>query len=417
MIMHNRKPYIHPLQLVFVILCGILVSCSKGMTPSWNDGKNCVVLSVAVNGNLQTRAPEKGWDDGWNENLVKTLDLFIFDKIGLKGPFHHEPANNYTDPQDNTYYQDWIIPRDELAPEDITVDSRIYLIANAPESLLTGITTEDGLKDIELKELICNGKQDAFVMTGTGSGADDNNSEVTDKDDVTVKKAGGVTTISVDLNRVASKIRMKINGYDSMDEWKKISYRFVHYAEGSALLESQDETYRESVNFKLSISPSETDLHTIDGSENNNIYDNSALVLYSYPNDWYKPGGDYTNDDVRDEEGNGTDMDDDRLYQQEPIDEEKQTYILLRAPYPADSDNYYFYKVPVNFRLPENSDDVNIKPEDYRHLYRLQRNHLYDITVTIDREGGTEDKPVVLENLEYDVQDYDKIEVEVPSFD
>ena len=387
------------------------------MTPSWNDGKNCVVLSVAVNGNLQTRAPEKGWDDGWNENLVKTLDLFIFDKIGLKGPFHHEPANNYTDPQDNTYYQDWIIPRDELAPEDITDDCNIYLIANAPESLLTGITTEDGLKDIELKELICNGKQDAFVMTGTGSGADDNNSEVTDKDDVTVTKAGGVTTISVGLNRVASKIRMKINGYDSVDEWKKISYRFVHYAEGSALLESQDETYRESVNFKLSISPSETDLHTIDGSENNNIYDNSALVLYSYPNDWYKPGGDYTNDDVRDEEGNGTDMDDDRLYQQEPIDEEKQTYILLRAPYPADSDNYYFYKVPVNFRLPENSDDVNIKPEDYRHLYRLQRNHLYDITVTIDREGGTEDKPVVLENLEYDVQDYDKIEVEVPSFD
>ena len=78
------------------------------------------------------------------------------------------------------------------------------------------------------------------------------------------------------------------------------------------------------------------------------------------------------------------------------IDEEKQTYIMLKAPY--TDGNTYYYKVPVNFTMADNSDKDGFTAAEIETLrngyYRINRNCLYDITVTIDRAGGPLTEPV-----------------------
>ena len=65
--------------------------------------------------------------------------------------------------------------------------------------------------------------------------------------------------------------------------------------------------------------------------------------------------------------------------------------------------------------MPEKNDDINITFEDYKDLYRIQRNHIYDITVTIDREGGTVSKPVT-PKLYYQVLSFDEETIDIPKF-
>lgn len=92
-------------------------------------------------------------------------------------------------------------------------------------------------------------------------------------------------------------------------------------------------------------------------------------VFYSYANNWI--------DKSKDPKA------------EEPIDVNKQTYILLKAKY---KDTDYFYKVPVNKRLYEDNDEATAdgKPNwaNYEPLYRLDRNTIYDVTAKVDRQGG-----------------------------
>ena len=73
--------------------------------------------------------------------------------------------------------------------------------------------------------------------------------------------------------------------------------------------------------------------------------------------------------------------------------------------------------------MPINNDEVfdteeewEAFKESYRHLYQLQRNYIYDITVTIDREGGTETKPVT-PRLYYQVIPFDEETIDIPAFE
>ena len=138
------------------------------------------------------------------------------------------------------------------------------------------------------------------------------------------------------------------------------------------------------------------------------IYDDSKVVFYSYPNDWF-------DESLLNE--NGTFSDEDIYAIDDLIDEEKQTYILLEAPYGDDS---YYYKVPVNFAISKDNDKVSFSKEDIEDLrnnyYRMLRNHIYDITVTIDREGGITEDEAVKPVLQYEVMGYDETEIDVPAF-
>lgn len=389
------KTNIQYLLVSMLAICGMLASCTEE-TPlnnaSSNSSSGKVILSYSVSNPVQSRAEDEGWTN-FNENKVTRLDLFIFPTGNDRDViYYNETFDNNNDPQTGAYTT-WNIPRTSISPDMLETGDEVYLIANYDFTSPSSIASKSDL-DITLMNLDCDAKQDDFVMTG--------------KAIVNKSSTSNDVTIQVDLIRVAAKICLS---FASQTEWNEVSYRFVHYAQTSALLEENETEHVASQT--LSVSPSEDGLTEVNTQTTQNLYTDEGkqkLVLYSYANDWYKKGGGYKNPDVN----GGTQMGDDQIYQQEPIDEVKQTYILLRAPYNND---YYYYKVPVNFRLPENNDDVNIDPDDYKHLYRLQRNYIYDITVTIDREGGPESKPVPVDNLEVVVVPWEEKEIEVPAFE
>lgn len=403
--MRKMKTNIQYLLLSMLMICGMLASCTEE-TPlnstSDNSGSGKVILSYSVGKSIQSRADtDAGWTDFY-ENKVTRLDLYIFRNNGEL--FKHIPNTSIEYDADETYNNetettadDWEI--EGLDPEDINDNNQIYLIANCDAA--ANIETLSGLQDEVLNGLVCNAKQDKFVMVGAG-------------DDVTIASEGNDIIISVNLVRVAAKICLS---FASTTNWTDVSYRFVHHATTSALLKESEANHL--ANQTLSTSPSEDGLTEITDQTENLYKDEGTqkLVLYSYANDWYKEGKSYENPDVN----GGTNMDDDQIYKQEPIDETKQTYILLRAPY---NGNYYYYKVPVNYRLPINNDEVfdteeewEAFKESYRHLYQLQRNYIYNITVTIDREGGTEYDPIEVDALNVIVEPWEEKSLEVPAFE
>ena len=207
------------------------------------------------------------------------------------------------------------------------------------------------------------GKQEVFLMDGYKKIADGDLSG---------------NQIAIDLKRAAAKIRLTFNS-DSQADWKNtIGYSFRQYATKSTVLDLGEESYLEDPS--LATYPEDDgkgNVHTVTANDlytDNN--DKTYLVLYSYANDWF--------DDQKD------------VHEEEPINDEKQTYIMLKAPYEGKE---YYYKIPVNYRLPDFNDDIEIDPEKYKHLYRLQRNYIYDITVSIDHAGGTYLEPEEVSNL------------------
>lgn len=381
---------LHILSALLSAVGTLLSACTEeaSFVPSDEDQAGRVILSYSVTGNTLSRAPEAGWDDGWNENEVDRLDLFIFRDgtfIEHYGENLQETANQNTDEGQN--YHKWSIPPSELSPNEIQSGDNVYLIANCSTVMLNGeerdlaeITSLTDLQAASIGNLTCNEKQDNFIMTGTA---------------VVGNKTGNDIEIKVDLYRAAAKIRLSFSEKSESDWSDGIAYRFVQYTQSSALLQESDDTYLSTV--QLHTYPSEnTDEEWIDRDNTDTYYaPDEQLVLYSYVNNWYQEK-------------------EDELYGEIPIDEDKQTYIMLYAPYGNDGKKYY-YKVPVNYQLPEDNDAIT-PDESYKDLYRLQRNYIYDITVKIDRKGGSEKEPVTVP-LTVVVEPWEEKTINVPAFE
>ena len=251
---------------------------------------------------------------------------------------------------------------------------------NGESKNLAEITSLTDLQAASIGTLSCNKKQENFVMTGTT---------------VVGEKVGNDVEIKVDLLRAAAKIRLSFSDASQSDWSDGIAYRLVQYTQSSALLQESDETYLSTV--QLSTYPLENaDEELVNTSTTETYYaTDGQLVLYSYVNNWYQTA-------------------EDELVGEIPINEEKQTYIILYAPYGDDGKKYY-YKVPINYQLPEDNDAIT-PDESYKDLYRLQRNYLYDITVTIDRKGGSEKEPVVTD-FTIVVEPWEEKYIDVPAFE
>lgn len=390
---------INALHILFALLSAVgmlLSACTEdtSFVQSDEDEAGRVILSYSVTGNTLSRAPEPGWNEGWNENEVDRLDLFLFRNQTLIKHYganiqetENKNANQNADEELN--YHDWSIPASELSPNEIQSGDVVYLIANCSVVMLNGesknlaeITSLTDLQAASIGTLSCNKKQENFVMTGTT---------------VVGEKVGNDVEIKVDLLRAAAKIRLSFSDASQSDWSDGIAYRLVQYTQSSALLQESDENYLSTV--QLSTYPSKNvEEESVDINTTENYYaPNKQLVLYSYVNNWYQQKGE------------------DELYGEIPIDENKQTYIILYAPYGNDGKKYY-YKVPINYQLPEDNDAIT-PDESYKDLYRLQRNYLYDITVTIDRKGGSERKPIEVQNLEILVKPWTEKEITVPAFE
>lgn len=356
--------------ILFLSAATLLAACtdqSLPASPAPESGR--VVIAYSISG-TQTRATEEGWNEGWNENLVNSLYLLVMRRTEVKvhGPYNE----NHIDPQNGTY---------ETLETDLDVAAiagcdSVYLVANCPS--VANIETVQQLQQAIIHPtqdstdplLVYNSKQTLFAMDAKGTIATD---------------ADNNMTLTFDLVRAAAKIRLTIypQGSYGIDIQKDITYRACNFATSTHLLAAM-ETYDNLSSW----TNSESFTTVKDGqiSLKDNIY--QQIVFYSYPNDWFDTERLIDN-------GNGTYTIQD-MHTSPPIVTEHQTYLLICAPYNGEKG---YYKIPVNHQLPDNSDLTSFTENQYKNeirpLYRLERNHFYDISVTIDLPGGPIEDPVI----------------------
>lgn len=319
-----------------------------------------VVLEYKVGGSAtETRAAvtraettEVGNED-LNENKINRLDLFVFDATGkLVKSLPLTDASVQGSP--TTEYKHKKLESDQLKRSEITGNT-LYLVANLDN--ISGITTLDQLKAATINKAATfnpKAKQTSFVMDA--------------KMEETKQIVNGTIHIQFQLKRALAKIRLNVQD----DKGKTVApteyaCQLMHYAADGAIIAEGTST-NNALNTEAAASSKVTAPAV--------TQDNKA-VFYSYANSWIDKKK--------------------KPYEEEPIDVNKQTYILLKAKF---NNKDYFYKVPVNKRLYESNDAATIDWTKYEPLYRLDRNTIYDVTAKVDREGGdTPENPAELNVL------------------
>lgn len=307
-----------------------------------------VVLEYKVGGSATetraaTRAAVEDGSEDLNENKIERLDLFVF---GTNGSRVKHVTFNSADVKGSptTEYKHKELTSKELTRSDI-YGNVLYLVANLDN--WGNINNLNDLKEATINQATTfqhNQKQSAFVM----------DAKMLEREVTT-----GKIHLKFQLKRALAKIRLNVQD----DKGKTVApteyaCQLIHYAaDGSILAEGT------STNNELNTEAAASSKVTVPA-----VTQDNKAVFYSYANSWI----DKTNKDPKAEE---------------PIDVSKQTYILLKAKYNGKD---YFYKVPVNKRLYESNDAATTDWTKYEPLYRLDRNTIYDVTATVDREGGSD---------------------------
>lgn len=315
-------------------------SCDYDVVLEYKVGGSATETRAAV-----TRAGETTEDgsDDLNENKINRLDLFVFNDTLVK-------SLTLKDVQGSKDYQHKKLESKQLKRSEITGNT-LYLVANLDN--ISDIKTLDQLKAATINKAATfnyNATQTSFVM--------DAKMEET-------KIENGMMHIRFQLKRALAKIRLNVkDANDNAVLPKDYACQLIHYAADGSILADGNITDN-ALNKDAAASSKVTVPAVTQGNK---------AVFYSYANSWIN-----TSKDPKVEE---------------PIDVNKQTYILLKAKY---NNQDYFYKVPVNKRLYEGNDATTTDWANYEPLYRLDRNTIYDVTAKVDREGGSDpDNPATL---------------------
>lgn len=340
-----------------------------------------VVLEYKVGGSATetraavTRAEEVG-NDNLNENLINRLDLFVFKPDGSRVKQVTFESTDVKGSSPTTDYKHKELTSNELTRSDID-GNKLYLVAN-----LENWGNINNLADLQKATINqatnfqYNQKQSAFVM---------------DAKMLERKVVTGKIHLKFQLKRALAKIRLNVqDDKGNAVDPTKYACQLVNYAADGSIIEEGTCADNKLTKAAAVATPS--------------LIVKGKAVFYSYANSWID-----TSKDPKAEE---------------PIDVNKQTYILLKAKYKGTD---YFYKVPVNKRLFEDNDEATAdgKPNwaNYEPLYRLDRNTIYDVTAKVDREGGgTPENPATLyvkpivsdwdDNIAWDYTDKVSIEME-----
>ena len=360
------------LYIFILMLATCLAACSINDFPEEENtpgGSGTLRIAYRVAGSsVQTRADTEPGVDALNENTVTRLDFFAFKSDGSLLC----PVISFTQ---GTFYSSTYAPltisEDQLSLEAVqgNTGGSYYLVANCPS--VADITT---LSD--LQAALTNGTGNPALITTDGTAP---TAFIMDAK-ATPATSGKDITLSFDLRRAATKIRIRVTGGTPK------TFQFFHYADDAYVISSET-PYPDELQ-----STAETTITDNIPLRDNSTDGQGGYVFYSYPNDWFnntlytqQTDGTYT---MKEDAETG-------LHNGEPIVATKQTYLLLRATYEGTE---YYYKIPVNRRLPDFNDNPTFTEDEYEQihdLYRLKRNHLYDVTVTISAPGGTMDDPVV----------------------
>lgn len=342
-----------------------------------------VVLEYKVGGSATetraavTRAAVEDGSEDLNENLINRLDLFVFKPDGSRVKQITFNSADVKGSSPTTEYRHKELTSNDLTRSDID-GNVLYLVAN-----LDNWGNINNLADLQKATINqattfqYNQKQSAFVM----------DAKMLKREVVT-----GKIHLKFQLKRALAKIRLNVqDDKGNTVDPTKYACQLIHYAADGSILAEGNIT-NNALNTDAAASSKVTAPAV--------TQDNKA-VFYSYANSWI-------------------DKTTKNPYAEEPIDVNKQTYILLKAKYNGKD---YFYKVPVNKRLYEDNDAAIIDWAKYEPLYRLDRNTIYDVTAKVDREGGdTPENPATLyvnpivsdwdDNIAWDYTDKVSIEME-----
>lgn len=309
-------------------------SCDYDVVLEYKVGGSATETRAAV-----TRAETEVGSEALKENKIERLDLFVFN--GTTGNLVKSLSLTDASVQGSptTEYKHKKLESTQLKRSDIT-DNTLYLVANLDN--ISGITTLDGLKAATINKpnsFNHNAEQTSFVM----------DAKMESKETV-----NGMIHIKFQLKRALAKIRLNVkDASGNTVDPTEYACQLVNYAADGSIIE---EGTCDDNKLTKAAAVATPDLK-VEGK----------AVFYSYANSWID-----TSKDPKVEE---------------PIDVNKQTYILLKAKF---NNKDYFYKVPVNKRLYESNDAATIDWTKYEPLYRLDRNTIYDVTATVDREGGSD---------------------------
>lgn len=347
-------------------------SCDYDVVLEYKVGGSATETRAAV-----TRAETEVGNEDLNENKINRLDLFVFDATGkLVKRLPLTDASVQGSP--TTDYKHKKLESNQLKRSEITGNT-LYLVANLDN--ISGISTLNDLKTATINKAATfnpYGQQTSFVMDA--------------KMEESKQIVNGMIHIKFQLKRALAKIRLNVQDDKGVTVAPtEYACQLMHYAADGAILTegtcTNNALNTEAAASSKVIAPAVTQ-------------DNKA-VFYSYANSWI-------------------DKTTKNPYKEEPIDAEKQTYILLKAKYKGTD---YFYKVPVNKRLFEDNDAATTDWTKYEPLYRLDRNTIYDVTAKVDREGGSDPEhpatlyvqPIVSDwddNIAWDYTDKVSIEME-----
>ena len=313
-------------------------SCDYDVVLEYKVGGSATETRAAV-----TRAEVEDGSENLNENKINRLDLFVFDATGkLVKSLPLTDTSIQGSP--TTDYKHKKLESDQLKRSEITGNT-LYLVANLDN--ISGITTLDQLKAATINKAATfnpKAKQTSFVMDA--------------KMEETKQIVNGTIHIQFQLKRALAKIRLNVQDDKGNAVLPKdYACQLIHYAADGSILADGNITDN-ALNTEAAASSKVTAPAV--------TQDNKA-VFYSYANSWIDKKK--------------------KPYEEEPIDVSKQTYILLKAKF---NNKDYFYKVPVNKRLFEGNDATTTDWANYEPLYRLDRNTIYDVTATVDREGGSD---------------------------
>lgn len=341
---------------VSLLLAGMLASCATDdFSSDIKNSGNIVLQLFTENTHVGSRATING-ESNRNENLISTVDVFIFNQEDGKRIHYQRIENLQLEGNGDITLS--------LAKERVSSGTyNVYVIANYIGESLADVQSVNDLKtkSITTEFNFVNGTiEDSFLMDGKQEN---------------VSLAGDIPQ-KVELYRAAAKIQVNIqtgetnadgNSYQLLGGSQK---RIINYATTSKLLAEGNEVTNKNLK-----------------SMNNYLgFTGSKVLFYTYANSW-----------AFDPESSQVDLND-------------ETYILLNLPMKEVNSagelikeyESNYYRVSLNRSTGEQT---------------LERNHFYEITVIVNAPGSsTEVTPVSLEGT-LEVQEWHSVDINVGTDD
>ena len=195
--------------LMVTLLSGLLSSCSEdNLATQEGTPSGYMTLYIQV-GDAATRAEVDG-EDYYNENAIKTVDLFFFNPAATEStPSIKVGHFNFTNTKGTATCSVKISLDDIPALFDANNKCRVYAAVNCAATTRLGSATIATLNNITIGTAAATGgfntntRQADFVMYGNS-------------DDVTYEKSSNSATGTIKVKRVAAKIRVAVHIEDAL---------------------------------------------------------------------------------------------------------------------------------------------------------------------------------------------------------